>query len=92
MNSKKINITIPEDNLEEIEEFCHAEGVSKSFLIREASIAYISKIKEERQLQKKREEMQWTVNATKKLRDKSTGFKEGKKGLQVIRQSRDGKL
>ena len=89
MNSKKINITIPEDNLKEIEEFCHKEGVSKSFLIREAAVAYIAKVKEERELEKKRSEMQWAVDASKKLRDKSAGFKDGKKGARIIRQSRD---
>jgi metal-responsive CopG/Arc/MetJ family transcriptional regulator len=92
MNSKKINITIPEDNLKEIEEFCDTEGVSKSFLIREASVAYITKVKEEKELEKKRNEMQWALNASKKLRDKSAGFKNGKKGLEVIRNSRDREL
>ena len=92
MNSKKININIPEDNLKVIEEFCDTEGVSKSFLIREASVAYIAKVKEERELEKKRNEMQWALNASKKLRDKSAGFKDGKKGLDIIRQSRDGEL
>ena len=33
--------------------------------------------------------MAWAVDASKKLRDKSAGFKDGKKGARIIRQSRD---
>jgi len=32
------------------------------------------------------------IKSSKKLRDKSTGFKDGKKGLDIIRQARDGEL
>jgi len=36
--------------------------------------------------------MQWALNASKKLREKSTGFKDGKKGLDIIRNSRNREL
>jgi metal-responsive CopG/Arc/MetJ family transcriptional regulator len=91
MNSKKINITIPEKNLKEMEEFCKSEGISKSWLIREASSLYIDEAKEKKELERKRKGMEWAVKASKKLRDKSRGFKDGKKGSDLIRESRDRK-
>jgi len=91
MSSKKINITIPEENLREIEEFCKSEDVSKSWLIREAASQYIATIKEKKELDRKRKDMEWAQEASKKLREKSEGFYNGKKGFEVIRESRDRK-
>ncbi|GAH54839.1 unnamed protein product, partial [marine sediment metagenome] len=42
MGVKRINITIPEKNLKEINEFCATEKMSKSQLIREAAAQYIT--------------------------------------------------
>jgi len=89
MNSKKINITIPEDNLKEIDEFCKSEDVSKSWLIREAASQYIATVKEKKELDRKRKDMEWAREASRELRDKSIGFHDGKKGFEVIRESRD---
>jgi len=89
MNSKKLNITIPEDNLNEIEEFCSKENVSKSWLIREACGAYIAEIKEKREIDKKRREMQWAAMASRELRNRTAGLKDNKKASQVIREFRD---
>lgn len=89
MRSKKINITIPEKNLKEIDEFCQEEGLSKSFLIREAAISYIADIREERELEKKKNEIEWAIETSKRLRQKKGGFKNHKKSYQVIRESRD---
>ena len=91
MNSKKINITIPEDNLKEIEEFCKSEDISKSFLIREAATRYIASIKEKKESDRKRKDMEWAREASRNLRNKSTGFQKSKKGYEVIRESRDRK-
>ena len=91
MNSKKINITIPEDNLKEIEEFCKSEDMSKSFLIREAAVRYIADVKEKKKKEKKKKDMEWAQEASKKLREKSKGFYNGRKGYEVIRESRDRK-
>ena len=91
MNSKKINITIPEDNLKEIEEFCNSENISKSFLIREAAAQYIAEVKEKKEMERKKKDMEWALEASKKLREKSEGFCNGKKGFEVIRESRDRK-
>ena len=89
MNSIKINITIPEANLKEIEEFCSEEGVTRSWLIREPTSTYITEIKEKKELERKRKEMEWAAKASKELRDKGSGFKDGKKGAQIIREFRD---
>ena len=91
MNSKKINITIPEESLREIDEFCKSEDVSKSWLIREAASQYIATVKEKKELDRKRKDMEWAQEASKKLREKSDGFYNGKKGFEVIRESRDRK-
>lgn len=91
MSSKKINITIPEENLREIDEFCKSEDVSKSWLIREAASQYIATVKEKKELDRKRKDMEWAQEASKKLREKSEGFYNGKKGFEVIRESRDRK-
>jgi hypothetical protein len=89
MKSKKINLTIPEKNLKEIEDFCRGEGISKSFLIREAASLYIAGIKEKRELERRKKDMEWAIEASSKLRDKSRSFKDGKQGSDAIRQSRD---
>ena len=91
MNSKKINITIPEKNLEEINDFCKSEDVSKSWLIREAASQYIATIKEKKLLDKKRKNMKWAQEASRKLRGDSEGFRNGEKGSEIIRESRDRK-
>ncbi len=89
MNSKKINITIPEDNLNEIEQFCSKENISKSWLIREACAVYIADINKKREIERKRKDMEWAAMASKKLRNKSAGFEGKKKGSQIIRKFRD---
>ena len=91
VNSKKINITIPEDNLKEIEEFCKSEDISKSFLIREAATRYITDVKEKKEIERKKKDMDWAREASSDLRNKSIGFHKGKKGYEVIRESRDRK-
>jgi len=91
MSSKKINITIPEENLREIDDFCKSEDVSKSWLIREAASQYIATVKEKKEMDRKRKDMEWAQEASKKLREKGEGFYNGKKGFEVIRESRDRK-
>ena len=89
MSSKKINITIPEEDLKEIDKFCREERVSKSWLIREAASVYISEVKEKKELDRKKKDLEWAIEASKLLREKSKGFKNSKKGSQVIRKFRD---
>lgn len=89
MSLKKINITIPEENLKEINEFCVSEKVNKSWLIREATSQYISNISEQRELEKKKKDMEWAIKTMEKLRKKSNGFIDGKSGSEVIREFRE---
>jgi metal-responsive CopG/Arc/MetJ family transcriptional regulator len=89
MGSKKINITIPEKNLKEINEFCNEEGLTKSFLIREATISYIAGVKQKKEIERKKKDIEWAIETSKRIRQKKGGFKDGKKGYQVIRESRD---
>jgi metal-responsive CopG/Arc/MetJ family transcriptional regulator len=89
MPSKKINITIPEKNLKEINEFCVSEKVSKSRLIREAASQYIANVKKCRELEKKKEDMDWAAKKMEELRGKSTGFIDKKTGTEVIREFRE---
>ena len=42
MSYKRINITIPEIDLNKINKFCKNEKLGKSFVIREATIYYIA--------------------------------------------------
>ncbi len=91
MNSKKVNITIPEENLDEINDFCKSEDVSKSWLIREAVSRYITAVKDKKILDKKRVDMKWAQKASGKLRGESAGFHNNKKGFEIIRESRDRK-
>ena len=89
MPSRKINITIPEKNLEEIKEFCISEKVSKSWLISEATSRYIANVKKNRELEKKKKDMEWAAKAMEELRKKSDGFIDGKAGTEVIREFRE---
>jgi len=89
MSSKKINITIPEKNLKEINKFCISEKVSKSWLIREATSQYIVNINKKRELEKKKKDMEWAAKTMEELRKKSNGFIDGKTGTEVIREFRE---
>ncbi len=57
MKAKRINITIPEENLREINEFCIEEGMSKSQLIREAAVKYIANVKEQKEIEKRKQKL-----------------------------------
>jgi len=89
MSLKKINITIPEENLKIINEFCASEKVNKSSLIREAASRYIANIKLERKIEKKNNEMKWAAETMEKLRKKSSGFTDSKSGAEIIREFRE---
>ncbi|HEY4662242.1 MAG TPA: ribbon-helix-helix domain-containing protein [Candidatus Humimicrobiaceae bacterium] len=89
MSSKKINITIPEKNLKEINNFCSNEKISKSWLIREATSQYIANISKKRELEKKKKDMEWAAKTMKDLREKNIGFAGGKTGTEVIREFRE---
>jgi metal-responsive CopG/Arc/MetJ family transcriptional regulator len=70
MSSKKINITIPEKNLKEINEFCDEEGLTKSFLIRKATTSYITDFKHKKELERKKKDIEWAIEISDRLRKK----------------------
>jgi metal-responsive CopG/Arc/MetJ family transcriptional regulator len=68
MKAKRINITIPEENLREINEFCIEEGIGKSQLIREATVKYIAGKKDEKGLEEKRKNIELAIKIQDELR------------------------
>ncbi len=91
MSSKRINITIPEENLKEINKFCSEEKMSKSQLIREAASQYIAGIKELKEKEQKRRDVEWAIKMQDKIRAKSKYFPSGKSAVEIIREYRDSR-
>ena len=91
MSSKKINITIPEENLKILNEFCNTEKINKSWLIREATVQYISNFNELKEIEKKNSDMKTASEMMERLREKSAGFTGNKSGAEVIRDMRDSR-
>jgi len=91
MSSKKINITMPEENLRMVNEFCSTEKINKSWLIREATVQYIATFKENKEIEKKNSEMKEALEMMERLREKRAGFTGRKSGAEVIRESRDSR-
>jgi len=74
MTTKRINISISDKYLKEIEDFCRSEKISKSLLIREATAQYISSAKEEREKEQQRKGRLDAMQIQKRLREKSKPF------------------
>ena len=91
MVSKRINVTIPEENLREINEFCVEEGIGKSQLIREAAVKYIAGKKDEKELEEKRKNIELAIKIQDELRQKNK-FTTHKSAMELIRELRDSKL
>jgi len=91
MSSKKINITIPQENLESLDEFCRAEKISKSLLIREATLQYIADFKKQKEIEKRKMDLKTATEIMERLREKSPGFDGKKSGTEVIREIRDSR-
>ena len=84
--TKRINISISDKYLKEIEDFCRCEKISKSFLIREATSQYISAVREEKLKEQVRKDRLHAMQIQKRLREKSKPF-----DLQAeLRRIRDG--
>ena len=88
MKYKRINITISENDLNKINEFCSDEKLSKSFIIREATINYIAQKETEKKLQARRKNIENAIKIQDKLR-MSSKFKTNKSADQLIRELRD---
>ncbi|MCL4385728.1 MAG: ribbon-helix-helix protein, CopG family [Actinobacteria bacterium] len=87
MKSKyvRINLTIPEENLKQIDEFCAEENISRSEFVREASSSFIAFKTEEKDKEKIRENRLKAMQMMEEFRKKSsfTG------GTEIIRKFRD---
>ena len=90
MKAKRINITIPEKNLREINEFCIEEGIGKSQLIREAAVKYIANVKEQKEMEKRKQEIESAIKIMDELR-KKVKFKNNKTAAEMIRELRDSR-
>jgi len=87
MKSKyiRINITIPEENLKQIDEFCMEENISRSEFIREASSSFITIKNEEKDKEKIREDRLKAMRIMEEIRKNSTFTG----GTEIIRKFRD---
>ena len=90
MSYKRINITIPDDDLRKIDEFCSEEKISKSHLIREATTNYITEINKQKEIERKRKEVEWAIEMMDKLR-KKVKFTSGKTAAEMVRELRDSR-
>jgi metal-responsive CopG/Arc/MetJ family transcriptional regulator len=90
MKAKRINITIPEENLREINEFCVEEGIGKSQLIREAAVKYIANVKEQKEIEKRKQEIESAIKMMDELRKKAK-FINNKTAAEMIRELRDSR-
>ena len=67
----KINITLPEEELREVDAFIQKQGSTRSGLIQQALRFYIEQQEKEEREKEKREEMRKAVLEMNQLREKS---------------------
>jgi len=91
MNSKRINITMPEKDLEKINKFCAEEKMNRSQLIRESTKQYIASIRELKEKEQRRKNIEWAIKMQDKIRQKSKSFPSGKSAVEIIREYRDSR-
>jgi metal-responsive CopG/Arc/MetJ family transcriptional regulator len=91
MSSKRINITMPEEDLERINEFCAEEKMNRSQLIRESTKQYIASIRELKEKEQRRKNIEWAIKMQDKIRQKSKSFPSGKSAVEIIREYRDSR-
>jgi metal-responsive CopG/Arc/MetJ family transcriptional regulator len=91
MSSKRINITMPEKDIEKINEFCAEEKMNRSQLIRESTKQYIASIKELKEKEQRRKNIEWAIKMQDKIRQKSKSFPSGKSAVEIIREYRDSR-
>ncbi|OFW53242.1 MAG: hypothetical protein A2163_08755 [Actinobacteria bacterium RBG_13_35_12] len=92
MSTKRINITIPEENLDQINKFCTEEKINKSKLIREATAQYIASLKELKEEEQRRKNIERAIKIQDRIRAKSKNFPSGKSAVEEIREWRDRNL
>ena len=87
MKSKyvRINLTIPEERLNQIDEFCESENINRSEFIREAASDFIALKTEAKKDEKKKKDMTQAIEMMEEIRKKSTFTG----GTEIIRKFRD---
>jgi metal-responsive CopG/Arc/MetJ family transcriptional regulator len=83
----KINITLPEEELNEVDAFVHRQGNTRSGFIQQALRFFIKQKEREEEERKRREEMTKAISEIKQLREKSGGWD----GVSEIRRWRESK-
>jgi len=91
MNSKRINITMPEEDLEKINEFCAEEKMNRSQLVRESTKQYIAGMKELKEKEQKRKNIERAIKIQDEIRQKSKSFPSRKSAVEIIREYRDSR-
>lgn len=87
MKSKyvRINLTIPGERLNQIDEFCKSENINRSEFVREAAAEFIALKTEAKKDDKKKKDMAQAIEIMEKIREKSTFTG----GTEIIRKFRD---
>lgn len=87
MKSKyvRINLTIPEERLNQIDEFCKSENINRSEFVREAASDFIALKTEIKKDEKKKKDMAQAIEMMEEIRGKSTFTG----GTEIIRKFRD---
>lgn len=63
----KVNISLPPDLVEKIDEAAEREGVSRSGFIREASARYIAELRSDRERKEREEEIDRAIAAFRRI-------------------------
>jgi len=83
----KVNITLPEEELNEVDAFVHRQGNTRSGVVQQALRFFIKQKEREEEERKRREEMTKAISEIKQLREKSGEWD----GVSEIRKWRESK-
>jgi metal-responsive CopG/Arc/MetJ family transcriptional regulator len=90
MSYKRINITIPEEDLDKINQYCNEVNISKSYLIREAAITYVTDMQKQKEIEKKKKEIAGAIEAIDNIKEKIK-FNNSKTSEEMVREIRDSR-
>ena len=83
----KINITLPEEELREVDAFVQRQGDTRSGVVQQALRSFIEQKEREDEERKRRQEMTKAISGIKQLREKSGEWD----GVSEIRKWRESK-
>jgi metal-responsive CopG/Arc/MetJ family transcriptional regulator len=90
MSYKRINITILEEDLDKINQYCNEVNISKSYLIREAAITYVTDMQKQKEIEKKKKEIAGAIEAIDNIKEKIK-FNNSKTSEEMVREIRDSR-